>query len=253
MSNPRTIKGCPFAWQSKAALRKIREAFDATHTVDSALVVYLALSEIASDKGEERFQTTHSWIASRCGVSIRTVASRLRELDEIKLISIETPALRAPSTITLLHVLQPLQNDMQPLPDVLQREKNRSLQTYKEPERKIEEPQRKAGADFSGDLQPVKDRLGAIFKKPPGDPWTYAEEYPLSQVVSRPSFGTELSEIEGAYRKSVPYLSQSLARLLTDWGSNLDKARNTKTPGGKTVVHDCDQSLDRIERKLNNQ
>ena len=58
----RSIKGVPFCWQSKAVRRAIREAFDATHNVASALAVYDALTEIASDEESETFATTHAWI-----------------------------------------------------------------------------------------------------------------------------------------------------------------------------------------------
>jgi DNA-binding Lrp family transcriptional regulator len=91
----------------------IREAFDADKTVASALAVYLALTEIASDEESEVFTTTHAWIAQKCGVSPRTVQDRLNELAEIGLVEIHTPALKSPSTFRLLSVAQPLPNARQ--------------------------------------------------------------------------------------------------------------------------------------------
>jgi len=98
----RAIKQEPFCWQSKAALRLIREAFDGENTVPSALAIYVALTEIASDKQSETFQTTHSWIAALSGWSSRTVRARLKALQEIKLIEIITPDPRFANTYRLL-------------------------------------------------------------------------------------------------------------------------------------------------------
>jgi DNA-binding Lrp family transcriptional regulator len=103
----------PFCWQHKGALRKIREAFDAEKTVASALAVYLALTEIASDEEREVFQTTHAWISQKSGVSPRTVQDRLNGLAEIGVVQIITPALKSPSTYWLLPVSQPLPNARQ--------------------------------------------------------------------------------------------------------------------------------------------
>jgi hypothetical protein len=128
----RTIQGTPFCWQDKRVMRKIRECFDKTHTVDSALAVYVAMTEIASDHQADTFTTTHAHISQKCGCSLRTVASRLKELQQVGLISIATPELRAPSTFTLLAVLQPLQDVTQPMQSVLQRTKKRSLQALEE-------------------------------------------------------------------------------------------------------------------------
>ena len=109
----RVCGDAPFCWQHKPALRLIREAFDADKTVASALAVYLALTEIASDEESEVFTTTHAWIAQKCGVSPRTVQDRLNGLVEISLVEIHTPALKSPSTYRLLSVSQPLPNARQ--------------------------------------------------------------------------------------------------------------------------------------------
>lgn len=98
----RDINDEPFCWQSKAALRKIREAFDSEKAVNSAIGVYVALTEIASDMQTPVFQTTHAYIGQKSGLSSRTVESRLPGLVEIGLVKITTPSLRAPSTYQLL-------------------------------------------------------------------------------------------------------------------------------------------------------
>lgn len=140
MTQSRNIKDGPFCWQNKAARRKIREAFDRNNTVTTALAVYDALTEIASDEQAETFTTTQAWISQRSGVSPRTVGDRLRELAEIGLLAITTPKLRAPSEFTLLTVPQPVPNDKQALPNVRQRAKKRPLPAYKEsPEQSSEQ------------------------------------------------------------------------------------------------------------------
>jgi hypothetical protein len=106
----------PYCWQEKTALRLIRDSLDSEASVATGLVVYLALCEVASDLQRDTFTATHLYIAGKCGLSPRTVRSRLHDLSEIRLIETSTPKLKAPSTFTLLAVPQPLPNDRQPLP-----------------------------------------------------------------------------------------------------------------------------------------
>lgn len=102
MNTARSTRDGPFCWQSKAARRAIRQAFDATNNVTSALAVYDALTEIASDTGAETFTTTHAWIQRMSGVSVSTIKKHLSVFAELSLITVSTPALRAPSTYVLL-------------------------------------------------------------------------------------------------------------------------------------------------------
>ncbi|PYJ44066.1 MAG: hypothetical protein DME86_01220, partial [Verrucomicrobia bacterium] len=91
---PRTTKDGPFCWQSKEALRRIRDWFD------------LALSEIESNTGTAgAFIATQSDIAKRAGVGQRTVRTILTGLQACQLLRI-TPnfhneKFRAPSTYEL--------------------------------------------------------------------------------------------------------------------------------------------------------
>ena len=90
----------PFAWCSKLMLRRIREKAEEPA---SAVSCYLALCEIASDLNDaSEFTATHQHIASKASVSRRTVVSRLHELDQLKVISMTTPKLKAPATYRLL-------------------------------------------------------------------------------------------------------------------------------------------------------
>ena len=103
---PRTTKDGPFCWQSKEALRRIRDWFDESNNVASALATYLALSEIESNTGTAgAFIATQSDIAKRAGVGQRTVRTILAGLQACQLLRI-TPnfhneKFRAPSTYEL--------------------------------------------------------------------------------------------------------------------------------------------------------
>ena len=68
----------------------------------SALSVYDALTEIASDENSESFQTTHAWIAKMSGASIRTVQDHIKVFVELGLITVATSKLRSPSSYMLL-------------------------------------------------------------------------------------------------------------------------------------------------------
>ena len=97
----RTTDG-PFCWQSKDVRRRIREAFDASNNVATALAVYDALTEISSDERSETFDTTHAWIQRMSGVGITTIKNHLGVFSELGLLQVSTPSIRAPSTYTLL-------------------------------------------------------------------------------------------------------------------------------------------------------
>lgn len=101
---PRSPKDGPWCWQSKAAHVLIRDSFDATHNVGSALAVYSALTEIASDAGAPSFTTTHAWISGMSGISVSTVQRHLKEFSALGLLAVSTPKLKAPSAYTLLAI-----------------------------------------------------------------------------------------------------------------------------------------------------
>jgi hypothetical protein len=100
----RSPRDGPWCWQSKTARRIIRDGCDASATVASALAVYAALTEIASDEGRQEFTTTVAHIASYSGLADRCVRARLRDLELLNVVAIETPALKAPSLYRLLGV-----------------------------------------------------------------------------------------------------------------------------------------------------
>lgn len=97
----RSANDGPFCWQSKAALRRIREAFDATNDVDSALATYLALTETASNNQSETFTAAQASLSKASGVGVRTVGKHLKKLALLGLIETRPQPL-APSIYTLL-------------------------------------------------------------------------------------------------------------------------------------------------------
>lgn len=85
-------------WADKAIVRRIRERVP---DIASALTVYFALCEIASDNQAEEFEATQQAIASKSGLSVRTVGHRLRELVSIGAIKMEVPQIRSAARIGL--------------------------------------------------------------------------------------------------------------------------------------------------------
>src|SRR5688572_7960564 len=142
--NTRQSSDGPFCWQSKAARRRIREAFDATNNVATALGVYDALCEIASDAQAETFTTTHAWIQRISGVGVSTIKNHLGVFSELELLRICTPALRAPSTYILISVSQRLTNDSQPPANVSQRPNIGGLATSEESQKNLRRIEKKA-------------------------------------------------------------------------------------------------------------
>ena len=106
----------PWCWQEKATLRRIRDVFGSTAT--SAVAVYVALTEIASDAQSESFTRSIGEIAARARVSYRTASAILNGFEALKLLdvkrnTIEGTKLQAPNTYTLGNYCLPLGNGRQ--------------------------------------------------------------------------------------------------------------------------------------------
>lgn len=85
----RSTKDGPFAWFDKRALTTICEKCEESAT---AIAVYVALCSIASDRRQETFQVSQAKIAAMTKLSVKTVWSRLRDLEMAGVIqSIRTP------------------------------------------------------------------------------------------------------------------------------------------------------------------
>ncbi len=107
MSAERDTKDGPFCWQSKAALRRIRDSFgDDESALCRTRSVYLALCEIASDKGAAQFIVPKGLLAFRAGLAPRTVQRVFPDLEKAGVLTIERNAtgLKASSRYTLLAV-----------------------------------------------------------------------------------------------------------------------------------------------------
>jgi hypothetical protein len=82
----RKIADAPFCWQTKAAIWRIREAFDESKFLDQALAVYLVLTELASDAQSPTFDAKRRKIAERSGVSMRRVSEILARFKNLSLV-----------------------------------------------------------------------------------------------------------------------------------------------------------------------
>jgi hypothetical protein len=103
---PRKIKDGPFCWQSKDALRLIRDAFDSRTFLSDALAVYVVLTEIASDEQAETFQRSRRAISERAGISLRQLDKVLDVFKSIGTVAVVINQIQgtkelAPSSYTL--------------------------------------------------------------------------------------------------------------------------------------------------------
>jgi CRP-like cAMP-binding protein len=99
----RTMKDGAWAWVNKSALEKIRNQIE---DAQSALAVYYALAEIASDEQSGDFRASMDRIAAKCCFSRRTVAKRLNDLEFNGLVEIQrsetTENFKMPSAYLML-------------------------------------------------------------------------------------------------------------------------------------------------------
>src|SRR5438067_3768241 len=79
----------PWCWQEKGALNLIMCELSEGGGTCAGRSVYLALTEFASDAHTASFVVTVAEIAHRAGVSRRTTATALKQLEEIGLVRIE--------------------------------------------------------------------------------------------------------------------------------------------------------------------
>jgi hypothetical protein len=155
--------GVPFCWQSKSTMRRIRDCLDGSGSVASGLATYVALTEIASDEGSDKFETTHAHVALKSGFSPRTVQDRTQDLVSIGVLHYSKRKLKGPGKYQLIHPndQQPLPNDQQPLPNdqqPLPNDQQRTFQASLPPsEEHKEEPVKKQGEE-TPQFDPVPKR-----------------------------------------------------------------------------------------------
>lgn len=129
----RSAKDGPFCWQSKPALRRIREHFDGRRDTHTAIAAYVALTEIASDQQSEWFRAEQSYIAHKAGMSARTLGPLLPDLEAAGVLRTRKTALKAPLIYELLLTDQKtLPNDQQLLPNDTQSLPNARQVTFSE-------------------------------------------------------------------------------------------------------------------------
>ena len=163
---PRSTRDGPFCWQSKEARRLIRQRFEESNCVSSALSIYDALCELASDAEAESFPAATLLIANTSGLGKRTAQQILPRLKSIGLIDIAEQTfpgtnMDAPSIYTLLPLRNgcaPLRNGCAPLRNgcapLRNGRKQSSLRTSEETEKNTEkkessEEQKEAKASSS--------------------------------------------------------------------------------------------------------
>ena len=102
----RSMDGVAWSWQEKQVVRFIRNHFDDSPTkTASALALYLALTEVASNRAKDRFQCTHAELVSLSGLSRSSVISILKQFEIIDVVDIErirVGQVNLPSIYTLL-------------------------------------------------------------------------------------------------------------------------------------------------------
>ena len=84
---PRTLDK-PFCWQEKSSLRLIRKMYTNVKRTRTALVIYLALTEMASNSGKnDRFMAYRSQIAELSATSPSTIDRYIDDFVQIGLLS----------------------------------------------------------------------------------------------------------------------------------------------------------------------
>lgn len=71
----------------------------------------------------------------------------------------------------------------------------------------------------------VKERVGVLFRRPPGDAWSYAEDCQALEISRRPRYLSEIQELCDYHRRKPKYFAQSVEALLRDWTKYLDRSR----------------------------
>jgi hypothetical protein len=162
----------PFAWQAKAALRRIREAFDKLTFLDQAIAVYVTLTEFASDEHAATFTRRRREIAERSGVSLRRVQTILNIFKDIGAVTWKqnqgadgTQEL-APSTYTLCSVCPTSRTDN---PTLCKTPLRQNCTVDKQSPKESPERLNDAGNGFLGNEKKVADltvhRLSALEKQ----------------------------------------------------------------------------------------
>ncbi|NQV14693.1 winged helix-turn-helix domain-containing protein [bacterium] len=85
----RVIQQTPFSWQEKEVLRCIRMHLDESSLLNSALALYLVLTEIASNQQTEKFPASYAKIAQMTGISRRSAIRIMREFEILGIVNVK--------------------------------------------------------------------------------------------------------------------------------------------------------------------
>lgn len=95
----------PYCWQEKDVRRKIRGVFDADGQKASALGIYDALTEIASNERSDTFTKSHDYIASFAGLTGKTSKRIMPFFEKMGIVHVQrngSDGLQQANTYTLL-------------------------------------------------------------------------------------------------------------------------------------------------------
>jgi hypothetical protein len=144
MTEIRVIQNTPFCWQEKKILRLIRAHFDdSAIRIASAISLYVALTEAASNRSTDLFTTTIGELASLSGLARPTVMKLLKEFERIEILQVERKMidnLNLPSDYTLL-------SGKASLP-LVKRDDEKNYH-YRRKEKKIEKKKKKKLIEYS--------------------------------------------------------------------------------------------------------
>ena len=103
MKGVKGTDGVSFCWQDKSRLRLIREKLKDKERC-AALVVYLVLTNIASDEEDSRFTTYRKVIASMAGIGRDRVTKALGHLEALGLIKLSAQTRGKDGKFVALHI-----------------------------------------------------------------------------------------------------------------------------------------------------
>lgn len=98
-----------------------------------------------------------------------------------------------------------------------------------------------AGNNTGSVVGDLKSALSLLYRRPPEQAWSYAEETLLVEIARRPDAKAEFQLIAN-FRRGMPleerkkFFPQQVARLLENWNGTLDRARMAKPVAARPAV-----------------
>nr|MBC8555117.1 hypothetical protein [Candidatus Brocadiales bacterium] len=85
----RTRDKIAHCWQDKKVRRFLRQQYDGTNSIGTALNIYDGLTEVASNRGNDEFDASYASIATASGVSKRSVIRFVDDFESLGIIKVE--------------------------------------------------------------------------------------------------------------------------------------------------------------------